>query len=61
MKNQQNQININSHISTLDAKIQYKISEQLKQQGFFEDDIQLALNSRLRDIEDNIELSEVFA
>lgn len=61
MKNQQNQINLSTHICTLDAKIQYKISEQLKQQGFFEDDIQLALNSRLRDIEDNINIMEVFA
>ena len=54
-------INTNTHISRLDAKIQRKISYQLKQCGLFEEDIQMLMNGRLRDLEDNIELSEVFA
>jgi len=54
-------INTNTHISRLDVKIQRKISYQLKQCGLFEEDIQMLMNGRLRDLEDNIELSEVFA
>lgn len=54
-------INKNTHISTLDAKIQYKITNQLLQSGFTQEDINLVLSGRLRDIEDNVELSEVFA
>ena len=59
MNNQR--INLNTHISTLDEKIQYKITRQLQQCGFTQEDINLVLSGRLRDIEDNIELSEVFA
>ena len=59
MNNQR--INLNAHIGTLDEKIQYKITRQLMQCGFAQEDIQLVLSGRLRDIEDNIELSEVFA
>lgn len=59
MNNQR--INLNAHIGTLDEKIQYKITRQLMQSGFTQEDINLVLSGRLRDIEDNIELSEVFA
>lgn len=59
MNNQR--INLNAHISTLDEKIQHKITRQLMRCGFTQEDIQLVLSGRLRDIEDNIELSEVFA
>ena len=38
--NNQPQINPNAHIIRLDAKIQRKISYQLKQCGLFEEDIQ---------------------
>ena len=54
-------INKHTHISTLDEKIKYKITYQLQLGGFTAEDIQLVLSGRLRDIEDNIELSEVFA
>lgn len=54
-------INTNTHISRLDYKIQRKIAYQLKQCGLFEEDIQMLMSGRLRDLEDNIELSEVFA
>lgn len=54
-------INLNAHIETLDEKIQHKITRQLMQCGFAQEDINLVLSGRLRDIEDNIELSEVFA
>jgi hypothetical protein len=54
-------INKNTHISTLDLKIQRKITYQLLQSGFTQEDINLVLSGRLRDIEDNVELSEVFA
>lgn len=59
MNNQR--INLNAHIGTLDEKIQYKITRQLQQCGFTSEDINLVLSGRLRDIEDNIELLEVFA
>ena len=54
-------INTNTHISRLDYKIQRKISYQLKQCGLFEEDIQMLMNGRLRDLEDNIDIVEVFA
>ena len=54
-------INTNTHISKLDAKIQRKIAYKLKQCGLFEEDIQMLMRGRLRDLEVNIELSEVFA
>ena len=54
-------INKNTHISTFDAKIQHKITNQLLQSGFTQEDIQLVLSGRLRDIEDNIDIVEVFA
>lgn len=54
-------INKNTHISTLNEKIQHKITNQLLQSGFTQEDISIVLSGRLRDIEDNIELSEVFA
>ena len=59
MNNQR--INLNAHIGTLDEKIQHKITRQLMQCGFTQEDINLVLSGRLRDIEDNVELSEVFA
>jgi SOS response regulatory protein OraA/RecX len=59
MNNQR--INLNAHIGTLDGKIQHKITRQLMQCGFTQEDINLVLSGRLRDIKDNIELSEVFA
>ena len=61
MRRETEPINTNTHISRLDAKIQRKISYQLKQCGLFEEDIQMLMSGRLRDLEDNIELSEVFA
>ena len=61
MKTEQTTINTNTHINSLDAKIQSKIAYQLKRAGLFEEDIQMLMGGRLRDLEDNIELSEVFA
>ena len=61
MRRETTPISTNTHISRLDYKIQRKISYQLKQCGLFEEDIQMLMNGRLRDLEDNIELSEVFA
>ena len=61
MKTEQTTINTNTHINRLDAKIQRKIAYQLKRAGLFEEDIQMLMGGRLRDLEDNIELSEVFA
>ena len=61
MRRETTPINTNTHISRLDYKIQRKISYQLKQCGLFEEDIQMLMSGRLRDLEDNIELSEVFA
>ena len=61
MRTEQTTINTNAHINRLDAKIQRKIAYQLKCAGLFEEDIQMLMGGRLRDLEDNIELSEVFA
>ena len=52
-------INKNTHISKLDYKIQRKISNQLRSVGLFEEDIQLLMRGKLRDIEDNIDITEV--
>ena len=52
-------INKNTHISKLDYKIQRKISNQLRSVGLFEDDIQMLMRGKLRDIEDNIDITEV--
>ena len=54
-------INKNTHISKLDYKIQRKISNQLRSAGLFEDDIQLLMHGKIRDIEDNIDIMEVLA
>ena len=61
MRRETEPINTNTHISRLDVKVQRKISYKLKCAGLFEEDIQMLMNGRLRDLEDNIELSEVFA
>ena len=58
---EQTTINTNTHINSLDAKIQRKIAYQLKCAGLFEEDIQLLMSCKLRDIEDNINIVEVFA
>ena len=54
-------INKNTHISKLDYKIQRKISSQLRSAGLFEEDIQMLMNGKFRDIEDNIDIMEVLA
>ena len=54
-------INKNTHISKLDYKIQRKIMYQLQNNGMFADDIQLLMNGKIRDIEDNIDIVEVLA
>ena len=54
-------INKNTHISKLDYKIQRKISNRLRSAGMFADDIQLLMNGKIRDIEDNIDIVEVLA
>ena len=54
-------INKNTHISKLDYKIQRKIMYQLQNNGMFADDIQLLMNGKLKDIEDNIDIAEVLA
>ena len=54
-------INKNTHISKLDYKIQRKIMYQLRSAGLFEDDIQLLMHGKIRDIEDNIDIVEVLA
>ena len=54
-------INKNTHISKLDYKIQRKISSQLRSAGLFEEDIQMLMNGKLKDIEDNIDIMEVLA
>ena len=48
-------INTNTHINRLDAKIQRKIAYQLRCAGLFEEDIQMLMGGKIRDIE------EVFA
>ena len=58
---EQTTINTNTHINSLDAKIQRKIAYQLTRAGLFEEDIQLLMSCKLRDIEDNINIVEVFA
>lgn len=59
MKKQSYPINLNAHISTLSDKQQYKIINDLLLQGFSEEDIQLVLSGRLRDIEDNVDLNGI--
>ena len=54
-------INKNTHISKLDYKIQRKISNQLRSAGLFEEDIQLLMTGKIRDLEDDIDIAEVFA
>ena len=54
-------INKNTHISKLDYKIQRKISNQLRSAGLFEDDIQLLMRGKIRDLEDDIDIMEVLA
>ena len=54
-------INKNTHINKLDYKIQRKISSQLRSAGLFEEDIQMLMHGKLRDIEDNIDIMEVLA
>ena len=60
MKNQKQSINYNTHIARLDVAIQRKLAYKLRQAGLFEDDIQLLMNGKLRDIKDNININEVF-
>lgn len=59
MKNQQQEINYNIHISRLDYAIQSKLAYKLRQAGLFEEDVQLLMSGKLRDIQDNIDLYEV--
>ena len=59
MKNQQQTINHNTHISRLDVAIQRKLAYKLRQAGLFEDDIQLLMSGKLRDVQDNIDVYEV--
>jgi len=59
MKNQQQEINYNTHISRLDVAIQRKLAYKLRMAGLFEDDVQLLMSGKLRDIQDNIDLHEV--
>ena len=54
-------INKNTHISKLDYKIQRKISNQLRSAGLFDEDIQMLMSGKIRDIEDNIDIMEVLA
>ena len=54
-------INKNTHISKLDYKIQRKISNQLRSVGLFEEDIQLLMRGKIRDLEDDIDIMEVLA
>ena len=55
MKNQSQSINYNIHISRLDIAIQRKLYYKLRQAGLFEDDIQLLMQGKLRDIQDNVD------
>ena len=59
MKNQQQEINYNIHISRLDVAIQRKLAYKLRQAGLFEDDVQLLMSGKLRDVQDNVDLYEV--
>ena len=54
-------INKNTHISKLDYKIQRKISNHLRSAGLFEEDIQLLMCGKIRDLEDDIDIMEVLA
>lgn len=56
----QPKLNKSQHICTLEQKLQFRIIRQLKQQGFQQEDIELALNSRISDLEDCLDLGEVF-
>ena len=58
MKTQQ--LNKSQYVGTLEQKLQFRIIRQLKMQGFQQEDIEMALNSRISDLEDCLELSEVF-
>ena len=59
--NNQMVINPNQSISKLDIKIQRKIAYNLRMCGMYEEDVNLLMTGKVRDLEDNIELSEVFA
>ena len=61
MKTENKTINTNTHINRLDAKIQRKIKYQLKCAGLFDEDIQMLMSGKIRDIEDNIDIVEVLA
>lgn len=53
-------LNTAQYVGTLEQKLQFRIIRQLKMQGFQKEDIELALNSRISDLEDCLELGEVF-
>lgn len=61
MKNNITEVNTNTHINKLDAKIQRKIAYTLRMAGFYEEDIALLMTGKLRDLEDNIDVMEVLA
>ena len=61
MNNNTIRINKNATIHSLDGKIQKRIYFQLRNCGMYEEDIQLVMSGKLRDIEDNVDIEEVFA
>ena len=52
-------MSIKTYVSTLPNYIQSQIVELLKLNGCMDDDIQLALNGRLCDLKDTIDIDEV--
>ena len=54
-------MSVKTYVATLNKNMQDKIIELLKLNGCLEEDIEMALNSRLCDLQDTIDLEEVFA
>lgn len=54
-------INENAHICTLSPLLQRKIERQLRLCGYFDEDIEMVMSSRIRDLEDSIDIMEVVA
>ena len=61
MKNKNQVINQNTHISKLEYRVQNVIKRQLYNCGCDSETIELLMSSRLRDLDDMIDLEEVLA
>ena len=61
MKNNNQEINSNTHISRLEYRIQNVIKHQLYSCGCDKETVDLLMSSRLRDLESMIDVEEVLA